>query len=925
MSNFIFALLWCGIQVSIFSFFVAVFVLVIRKWQMGLVGEVLFAGLSLIILFNACAMLPVPSWVPQRTAEVVDASEEPETGSDETKQSESKDVRLGSPVTSVAFSEDNQGDAIPLKRFSSPPESADSEVGPPSWAGTLGGWWTRMKATQEPVVVDQAGEPKPGARIFWIGFVLLVGLLIGLGRLLYGAVSLAGLRRRCHEVIDAELWQMVKQISSEIGIAQTIKVYQTDELTTAATIGWRDPIVLLPSNWKQWSHAELSSAISHELVHVAHSDFAKNLVAQIAVSFNIFNPIVHWLGRELRVAQELAADEKAAAISGGRKRYLVTMAELALKQDSNQLGWLAQPFLPTRKTFFRRIEMLKGEHLLNGSQSKTFSWLSRILILAVAVACIGFRVPGINASDNLPEGDSRALVDSSEGIVKENALSYVSDRALFFAAVDFQKLYQTDGMEELVKLITQEDAPSGPRSFFSLGDVRSATAQIHSFDFNDSRKMQGGMVLRRDVPYEAGPVLAEANEVRYRRRVCAQRDGIFFHFTEGNKTLLVASSMDVLKAMIDAGEQGPSVSKWSQQVSEFEQNPIVFAASELGFEMIESQFSADASFWGAGLFQPLWADSQCMISGLDIDQTGIQLNANFEVLDGRDVAGVKNTATAAVTMGTNAVRSMLKLIDASTSNEINDKASAVRMGTIMMELLENTEVTSNDRRIQVKSKVELDQSELTSLIEKSVVASVKTTRLNVSRQASMTNLRQIAIAMHNYADSHRPRGRLPAAIATSDQSDHPHSWRIAILPYLGYQELYDAYRFDEAWDSEHNQKVTKKMPEVYRYPGQPADSVYSGYYLVTGEGTVFVGNRRMGLEEIQDGTSNTILAVESNRKTHWAKPEDIRINSEQLMDQLGGFSGIEFNAAMCDGSVTMISKGMSPGRIKSMILSSDSR
>ena len=41
------------------------------------------------------------------------------------------------------------------------------------------------------------------------------------------------------------------------------------------------------------------------------------------------------------------------------------------------------------------------------------------------------------------------------------------------------------------------------------------------------------------------------------------------------------------------------------------------------------------------------------------------------------------------------------------------------------------------------------------------------------------------------------------------------SWRVALLPYLGYRNLYEQFRHDEPWDSPHNRKLIAKMPPVY--------------------------------------------------------------------------------------------------------------
>ena len=64
------------------------------------------------------------------------------------------------------------------------------------------------------------------------------------------------------------------------------------------------------------------------------------------------------------------------------------------------------------------------------------------------------------------------------------------------------------------------------------------------------------------------------------------------------------------------------------------------------------------------------------------------------------------------------------------------------------------------------------------------------------RSQCKLNLKQIAIALHNYHETH---GSFPPAV-TYDANGRPaHSWRVLILPFLENADLYKQYRFDEPW------------------------------------------------------------------------------------------------------------------------------
>ena len=170
-------------------------------------------------------------------------------------------------------------------------------------------------------------------------------------------------------------------------------------------------------------------------------------------------------------------------------------------------------------------------------------------------------------------------------------------------------------------------------------------------------------------------------------------------------------------------------------------------------------------------------------------------------------------------------------------------------------------------------------------------------------RTSSNNLRQIGMACHNYADS--TNGDLPNAIYSKDGKPLL-SWRVAILTYLEQQALYNQFKLDEPWDSEHNKKLVEKMPKTYAPPGRVAAG-YTYYRSFTGPGTVmptpgkFGGPQpRVRIFSIPDGTSNTLLVAEAADPVIWTKPDDLVYDPQKPLPKLG-VSGVATHAVFCDG------------------------
>lgn len=176
------------------------------------------------------------------------------------------------------------------------------------------------------------------------------------------------------------------------------------------------------------------------------------------------------------------------------------------------------------------------------------------------------------------------------------------------------------------------------------------------------------------------------------------------------------------------------------------------------------------------------------------------------------------------------------------------------------------------------------------------------------RQRATDNLKQIGIALHNYLDQ---KGTFPPQAIANAKGTPLLSWRVAILPYLDQQALYDRFHLDEPWDSPHNKELLKEMPAVFRSPAMPAPSDEPGLTrfqaLVGGTTDHTVINAPDGakLSDITDGASNTIVLVEAAGTVPWTKPDDLSPGPED--EEVGQRTHKQgFLALMADGSVHRI-------------------
>jgi len=200
----------------------------------------------------------------------------------------------------------------------------------------------------------------------------------------------------------------------------------------------------------------------------------------------------------------------------------------------------------------------------------------------------------------------------------------------------------------------------------------------------------------------------------------------------------------------------------------------------------------------------------------------------------------------------------------------------------------------------------------------------------VASSQCSNNLKQIALALHNYHDVY---GRFPPAVVTDKSGKPMHSWRVLILPFMDQQPLYKQYNLNEPWDSPNNRRVAQSIVSAYRCPDDDGPPINTSYAMITGPNTLGgKPNEGVTMAEIRDGTSNTIAVVEvAGSGIGWTEPRDLPI--EGLPMEIDGPPGKSIssnhpggaNAAMADGAVRMLPNGMDAETLRRLLIRNDGK
>lgn len=161
-----------------------------------------------------------------------------------------------------------------------------------------------------------------------------------------------------------------------------------------------------------------------------------------------------------------------------------------------------------------------------------------------------------------------------------------------------------------------------------------------------------------------------------------------------------------------------------------------------------------------------------------------------------------------------------------------------------------------------------------------LLPAVQAVRQAARRTACLNNVKQIALAIHNYESAHR---HFPTGIV-DDDDDHQnalHSGLVYLLPFLEQKNVAQQYDFDQPWNSVGNQAVATTSITTFLCPennsgveqnggvaGQPSDyalckgdlAYLSRTHASTG---LFDINSTTRFADIRDGSSSTFMVGEA--------------------------------------------------------------
>jgi beta-lactamase regulating signal transducer with metallopeptidase domain len=240
---------------------------------------------------------------------------------------------------------------------------------------------------------------------FW-GYAVPAGLLFLLT--LIALVRLFILKARANVLVDAPWLTALAKAQHRMGFKHGTALLTSNELPSPISWGVVRPVILLNAEAAQ-SYDEAEAIITHELAHVARLDWAKLLLARVAVAFFWFNPFAWLLAREAHQLREEAADDAVLATDIDETEYAKLLVGVA-RHECRGLLIGAHGVAPAKNSLARRVK-----RVLDGAVKRApggWRWGSAAAFFAAGMAVPVAALNLVPATSTSPSDTASAAIAS---------------------------------------------------------------------------------------------------------------------------------------------------------------------------------------------------------------------------------------------------------------------------------------------------------------------------------------------------------------------------------------------------------------------------------------------------------------------------------------------------------------------------------
>jgi len=277
-----------------------------------------------------------------------------------------------------------------------------------------------------PIIVNATASSTLGSG-FTAGVLVLwfLGFSALLLRLLAGLARLTLLARRAEPLFDDAWMREVLNTSRNYEISRAIRLLEShDSSAMPLTYGLFCPAILLPAGAAQWPEERRRIVLSHELAHIARSDWFLQICAELARALYWFHPLVWLAAARLRHESERACDDAVLLSGVPPSHYASQLLDLARTLENPGRAWSTALAIARPSNLERRFAAMLNPSVNRRNLSSRTKLLIPFLALSLLLPLAALRLTAQNLS-----GKVSGSVHDPSGSGVANATIIMSNRA----------------------------------------------------------------------------------------------------------------------------------------------------------------------------------------------------------------------------------------------------------------------------------------------------------------------------------------------------------------------------------------------------------------------------------------------------------------------------------------------------------------
>ncbi|NIO29794.1 MAG: tetratricopeptide repeat protein [Candidatus Latescibacteria bacterium] len=165
----------------------------------------------------------------------------------------------------------------------------------------------------------------------WYAWGILAWIAGGVFYLSWCLISHAGVRfivRKAHPAKNE--WNLLLgNLAEEINLRRKVRLLESEHVKAAITAGILNPVIVLPSDTKEWTENRRRLVLSHELAHVKRWDTLIETFALFVTVVYWFNPLVWLAVKQLRIERERDCDNAVLGTGAKPSDYAELLMNIA--------------------------------------------------------------------------------------------------------------------------------------------------------------------------------------------------------------------------------------------------------------------------------------------------------------------------------------------------------------------------------------------------------------------------------------------------------------------------------------------------------------------------------------------------------------------------------------------------------------------